>query len=454
MKKLVSLMLVMVFMLGVCTVSIMAQNDSDVAIIDGKEYNVGDTIIYTTYLKSTDLLAAINFSVDFTNEILEYNPQFAQEVETDSSKAMPVLNEKNASVVYNLNSMSSGVQKFRANMIDIQEDKAANFNSDNKVLVMLYFDVIESGSASITTNIEHIYKWQDPYSTQDYQTAQYTMNSVVTKDELIHTVKFVNEDNEVLDTQYIVDGQNASLPVVPLMRESVYVPQFTIEDTKNITSNKTFIFNKEVKTFTVDSTDSDVVITDEDGYVKDSFYYEEIVDLKYTGDENFTAWKINGKIVSTKEDYAFFVLEDSMVEVVVNNEETIQTGIFVSNDVILDTTAQADRIYMYYNINATNVPLPLEEQDLKYGVYRTTTAFTKEDAQTKIQSYLNNGSSANIKEYTQLDVLNDEGRYNYLLSVPTTISKDATVYMSAWIEIDGILYVSDVSAVKPAKAFE
>ncbi len=264
----------------------------------------------------------------------------------------------------------------------------------------------------------------------------------------MYTVTFEDQDGNVIATQMVEEGQNAMMPELPLLREYVYVPAFMATDLENIMGDMTFTFNMEMKSFNVGTLSADVEITgaDENGMV----LYGEFVTLEYTGLDTFAGWSINGKVVSADMEYSLFVFEDLVIEAIIG-EATIDTSIFVSDNVIYDTVSEAGRVYMYFDINAVNIPA--DAQNIQYGVYRTTTMKSYEDVMAEVQAYVGQGTASSaIMDYTAGDYLNDDGRYVYLLSAPSTVAEDTKVYVSAWIVIDGVLYVSQSVMAEPGKA--
>ena len=75
------------------------------------------------------------------------------------------------------------------------------------------------------------------------------------------------------------------------------------------------------------------------------------------------------------------------------------------------------------------------------------------NAKTEIETYLTQGQtggiiSKNIKEHD--NVMNNNGRYNYVAEYPYGLSVDKSLSVLVWMSYNGQVYYSEVSVEYPA----
>ncbi len=406
----------------------------------------GDKVTYTLYVHGNEKMSAYN-AITTYGDVLGWDADFEADMADFETASTYIPTYDSLGAVINLYPVA-GDLAFLANGSSV--NRTEDITKGDTMLYTLVFEAVKSGTVTLTTNMKEMYYLSNTAS-KDTMDMVFTMKADIEIEgdtPSVYTVKFVDSDNNVIETQQVQKGQNADIPVTPLSRENVYTPQFTAKDLQNITSNKTFVYNVERKVLNVFSLNSDVEIGGAD--ITGSIEYGEILTLTYTGNDSFAGWIINGNIVSSDEEYSTYIQEDAVIDVFIS-DEPVGIMTYVSENVIFDTVSQDGEIYMYFDINAINVP---QGADVRYGIYRSTSMTTELTVERAVENYLNGGSATSINEYTQGGYMNGDGRYSYLLSAPDTISENVTLYVSAWIEVDGVLYVSSIVDVKPAEALK
>ncbi len=264
------------------------------------------------------------------------------------------------------------------------------------------------------------------------------------------TVTFVDSNTgDVLSTQEVESGQSATVPTdLPQYRDHEYLPDFQVEDLENITVDTEFTYTLTGKMFNVtasDPTDLQILSGTE---TASTFGYGTIAKAVYTGPNNVIGWQINSQTVSatTSKEYAFYVNDNAIVSPVFEGEtEKLTKGMFIAS-VAFATDKDTQKAKIYYSMFATGFTAG---DTVDYGVYRSTNPGDLIDAQIEIEQYLQDeeaNANANIKEH---NVMNEDGRYNYVAVVPTDIDETLSLSVVAWISINGVVTLSEVSQVHP-----
>ncbi len=262
---------------------------------------------------------------------------------------------------------------------------------------------------------------------------------------------------KILAQEAVSFGQNAAMPIVPLLREYKYVADFNEDELLNITSDKELYFDKEIKTFQVEENlNTDTIIVDyfnTEETEKNVFEYDQIAKAVYKGTGNVVGWKINDETVSLTGSrvYAFYVTQDSNVEPIISDTALNEVNIYVDNTQYSTTD---DQLKIYYPIITSGYE---NAETIKYGVLRSTAVEDMQTAEnTVISDYIAGGVNNNIKEYTNandgLGVMNGDGRYNYVAVVPK--NTDKKLYMQAWIYVDGVVYYTDIVEKTPSQIIQ
>ena len=200
---------------------------------------------------------------------------------------------------------------------------------------------------------------------------------------------------------------------------------------------------KYIKACNVGTIASDVTISNFSTMEKGAeMYYGDIAVAQYTGKEKIKGWKINDKVVSvsTNKYYSFYLFENSKIEPVFDD----LTETYISVGEMNSDSSDENTLNLIYTITAAGYK---DTQDIRYGVVRSTNE--NNVSKEAVQSYLNGTSNTSVKEYTDNNVMNGDGRYNYIAVAPKTTYK--TLYMMAWIQVDDVLYVSDLQNQTPSE---
>ncbi len=280
--------------------------------------------------------------------------------------------------------------------------------------------------------------------TSDYNLTQglniYT-NVQSTTDKL-KTVTFENTDGDVLAEEYVVTGGTATRPVLPQLRTEEYVQDFEDSALENITTDTTLVYKKVPKivevTASIDYIDK-LDITVDNAPVDTEVVYGKIVKSTYTGEGSVIGWKINDHVVSVTDSntYAFYVVETSIIEPIL--EGTAIEVVDINVGIASYSTEDNNTTKAYYPIVAAGYQ---DATEVKYGVIRSTVEsdVTEENIRQYLDDTTQQTNSNIVREYTDTNVMNGDGRYNYVAVMPT--DTDKTLYVKAWIEVDGVLYVS------------
>lgn len=278
------------------------------------------------------------------------------------------------------------------------------------------------------------------YLLSDMEGAKYKVGSYG-----MFEVTFEDTDGNILGQYMVAEGEAVQTPALPTYKDKEYVAQFSPEDLKNITADKTLAYALQAKSFTVSLAAPDKTVTLTGG-TSGVFAYGETVTLICTADD-FAYWTVNGKIVSYDRAYAYIVTNNGTVEAVKSETPVVRNPSISIDGVVFDTVTDPSKILMYFGVNTLN---PGETP--RYGILRFV-GDAPADAQTAIQDYLDNGDASAynsyIKEYTDSGVMNSDGRYNYVASAPVGVSADKTMTVYAFVVVDGVLYISNAVTATP-----
>ncbi len=258
-----------------------------------------------------------------------------------------------------------------------------------------------------------------------------------------------SETEELLDTELVLKGEDAYGATLKLFRDQEYIQDFKRADLQNITKDTTLYYTLVDKEFFVTSLYDNLTITDYTGNplrttgdnqsIGGMISYNQIAKVKFTGPQNVIGWTVNGQLVSItpNKTYSFYVTEHSFVEPVFEGEKIATSSIEVGN---VSYSTQDDEITkMYFPIVTTGIE---NKTEVRYGVIRSTDIY--DVSEENVEQYLMYGYSNIVKEYTFTNVMNGDGRYNY---VAVMNNKNTNLYMQAWAFIDGVLYMSSPKTV-------
>ena len=126
---------------------------ADDTVINGETFAIGDTVVFTGYLKSQKIVGGVDAKVSYPRNLLQYDSSITAP-NADTRAIAPILTNAGSSFVYNT-TPANGESAFCFNSINV--NNGFNFQGNNKELVVLKFKVIGNGTGNIALNINAIY---------------------------------------------------------------------------------------------------------------------------------------------------------------------------------------------------------------------------------------------------------------------------------------------------------
>ena len=168
---------------------------------ESHSYHVGDTVRYTFYMNASDISA--NGKINGVEAAVHYDKSILKLV-GDRDEICPNLTQPFISAE---NDVDYGVSFNAANI-----GRGFIFDSDDKVLVEICFEVIGSGSSAVSTEIKTLYRVNDSDVTVFIQNSQVVTAAPATSDEQV-LVECPHPDDPVVPTDkaiitlYALDGE-------------------------------------------------------------------------------------------------------------------------------------------------------------------------------------------------------------------------------------------------------
>ncbi len=344
------------------------------------------------------------------------------------------------------------------NAVSVNSIIAQHYSLDTAYQSLAFTGLDKGKKYNLYTN-HRVQEWEKTGILQNTSSIYFTIEEGLNTYNNVHnyddreqyTVAFVDKvTRKVISIEYVSYGEDAHSPHLPIFREYEYLPNFEETELTNITSHKVFTYEQTLKTFDVTADiSSNVKITYQNSSTENTvFNYGEIAKATYTGTGTVIGWEINGELVSVTNSnvYAFYVDADCIVTPVLDDSgQTIMPNVSINGvnvQVKTDSTAK-----IYYSIFATGY----NPETVQYGVVRSTNEsdlIQNISAERLLANDFFTFTGENLQLHSPMEVMNSDGRYNYVAVVPT--DTDKTLYTQAWIQVGQYVYYSDIVAQTPS----